>query len=77
MDVATPKELFLEEYHPNKVLHRMWGGGGEREGGGVEKGLEVRYKILEHCNFNDKVSTILMLIVCQYKTYHDKETPNC
>ena len=34
MDVATPKELFLDEYHPNKVLHRMWGGGGE---GGREK----------------------------------------
>ena len=42
MDVATPKELFLDEYHPNKVLHGMWGGGGGR--GGVEKGLEVRYK---------------------------------
>ena len=45
MDVATPKELFLDEYHPNKVLHRMWGGGGGGGGrGGVEKGLEVRYK---------------------------------
>ena len=76
MDVATPKELFLEEYHPNKVLHRMWGGGGEEGGrGGGKQG--IRNKILEHCNFNDKVSTILMLIVCQYKTYHDKETPNC
>ena len=32
MDVATPKELFLDEYHPNKVLHHMWGGG-ERKGG--------------------------------------------
>ena len=53
----------------------MWGGGGK------EKGLEVRYKEKNfrtlYCNFNDKVSTILMLIVCQYKTYHDKETPNC
>ena len=34
MDVATPKELFLDEYHPNKVLHRMWGGGGGGGGGG-------------------------------------------
>ena len=41
MDVATPKELFLDEYHPNKVLHCMLGGG---KRGGVEKGLEVRYK---------------------------------
>lgn len=36
MDVATPKELFLEEYHPNKVLHRMWGGGGGGETRGGE-----------------------------------------
>ena len=33
MDVATLKELFLDEYHPNKVLHHMWGGGGKRRGG--------------------------------------------
>ena len=33
MDVATPKELFLDEYHPNKVLHYVGGGGeGEEEG---------------------------------------------
>lgn len=36
MDVATLKELFLDEYHPNKVLHHMWGGGGERERSGGE-----------------------------------------
>lgn len=40
MDVATPKELFLDEYHPNKVLHRMWGGGGE----GGEEGWQRGWK---------------------------------
>ena len=42
MDVATPKELFLDEYHPNKVLHRMWGGGGRgKRWGGEGAGSKV------------------------------------
>lgn len=41
MDVATLKELFLEEYHPNKVLHRMWGGGGGETRGGEGAGSKV------------------------------------
>lgn len=41
MDVATPKELFLDEYHPNKVLHCMLGGGGEERRGGEGAGSKV------------------------------------